>query len=381
VCWGSLNGKRILAAAGLDSATVVTVALHIVPEFGVGGVELSAQAATKALPENLPVHFLSSRRAITTPGVSFGPRTYALDARNALHAVARARALDADVLIFSLWKSVLAFALLRLMHPRARFVTFLHSDRPVHVFDAATTWFMIACSDAVWADCAATLRARLRTPSARRKGRVISFVVTPTPRARARNIAPRFVFWGRLSPVKRIDRSLELVAQIARLAPGARFLVIGPDAGAREMLLDKARALGIGEIVAMPGPMSRDDIEQASADATFFLQLSDQEGAAMSLIEAMQLGLIPIVTPVGAMGDYCTNGENGVVFRSTEETTRRVIALLADHSCAAAMGQRARDRWADVRLHHEDKLAAALDLTRKSADARISSAAETIGMS
>ena len=40
------------------------------------------------------------------------------------------------------------------------------------------------------------------------------------------------------------------------------------------------------------------------ANASFYLQTSKFEGFAMSVVESMMMGLVPVVTPVGEIGRY-----------------------------------------------------------------------------
>ncbi len=62
------------------------------------------------------------------------------------------------------------------------------------------------------------------------------------------------------------------------------------------------------EIRDWVGPAERDEL---LARATFFLLPSYDEGLPMALLEAMAAGLVPVVTPVGAIADVVTSGANG----------------------------------------------------------------------
>ena len=59
--------------------------------------------------------------------------------------------------------------------------------------------------------------------------------------------------------------------------------------------------------------ISENIVKHYAKKCSFFLQLSFYEGFAMSVIEAMQLGLVPVVTNVGEISNYCIDNFNGVI--------------------------------------------------------------------
>lgn len=77
----------------------------------------------------------------------------------------------------------------------------------------------------------------------------------------------------------------------------------------------------------------------------------------MSVLEAMQLGLVPVVTPVGEITRYCRDGENGILIGDDAVTVERVGRLLADHQQYRMMANRAWSTWQDQSLYREDVIA------------------------
>jgi glycosyltransferase involved in cell wall biosynthesis len=333
----------------------VTALLHILPEDGIGGAEIAARAAAAAAPDKITVAALG--------GPPPSANVVALGRGHPLSPVAAWRAgrlaRDYPVAVFSLWKSTLAMLASALLAPRTRRVLFLHSDRRTHLPDILATWLGGWMADEIWGDCQRTLDGvgRLKRPGV--PGRAISFVLgrlAPTRRTQPR---PRFIFWGRLNSLKRIDRAIDLFAAIARTRPDARFLLIGPDADSEAALRAQVTTLGLDDKVVFAGARSLGEIAALSADYDIFLQLSEQEGAAMSLIEAMQLGLVPVVTPVGEMGHYVTPLETGVIYQTLEQAAAEIERILDDPALFARISAGAVDHWADRRLYHEDVAAAA----------------------
>ena len=119
----------------------------------------------------------------------------------------------------------------------------------------------------------------------------------------------------------------------------------------------------LGNKVVFAGPMTMPEISAATAEASFFLQLSKQEGMAMSVVEAMQLGLVPVVTPVGAIKEYCRDEENALLFSGIEDTQSRIERVLADARQFQRMSRLATAQWADAPLYQDDLLIAARDVS------------------
>ena len=332
--------------------------LHILPRDGVGGAEIAARQAAEAAPGEVTVAALAGD--IVGPA---RPNRFSLGGLGPFDPVAAIRAgllaMDRPVAVFSLWKSVLAMLAAALLSPRTRRVLFLHSDRRVHLADRLATWLQARLAHEVWADCQRSLEGLGPLMPRGKPTRVVSFRtgrLEAQPRGAPR---PRFIFWGRLTPLKRIDRALALFARIAAGRDDARFLIIGPDDGSETALRAEAERLGVASRVTFAGSKSLDEIVALAADFDFFIQLSEQEGAAMSLIEAMQLGLVPVVTPVGEMGQYVRPMETGVLYRDLDQAAAEVARILGDAPLFHRIGAAAVDHWRGARLYHEDLLAGA----------------------
>jgi glycosyltransferase involved in cell wall biosynthesis len=78
----------------------------------------------------------------------------------------------------------------------------------------------------------------------------------------------------------------------------------------------------------------------------------------------MQLGLVPVVTPVGEVQRYCRDGENAVLVdvNNLDVAADRIVALLGDEKAYARMSKAAHDEWQDCTPYAEDICAAALEL-------------------
>ena len=342
------------------------LALHIVPFDGIGGVEVAARTTPDAALAEFrfqKLYLLEVRRTAsgvlsegTNPSqrVLDHPRVYWL-------ALQRLRCLQPRLVIASLWRSCAVAVALKLLRPSTKLVTFLHLVTDVHVPDKLLNRLAMWLSTEIWADSRATLDARV-PQRLRARTRVISFLVErqalPTPRAPS----PRFVFWGRLHPQKDLSRALRLFALIRAQRTDAEFLVIGPDGGERGGLEKQAVTLGLGDAVRFAGGMDRAAIFALAKEFSFYLQTSQVEGMAMSVIEAMQLGLVPVVTPVGEIGRYCRDRENAVLVSDDEAAAQRALTLIEDADAFRRMASAAVQTWQEKRLYREDVMDACRQL-------------------
>jgi glycosyltransferase involved in cell wall biosynthesis len=350
-----------------DTAPQVTVA-HIVPYDGIGGVEVAASSLSAGGHPGpggglrLVKLFLSARgtAAETEADVWTGPHASEWAPGNYLGAVAELRRRRPGLVIVSLWRSCIVALLAKALMPRLRLVAFLHLAEAVHLPDRLLNRLVMELAAEIWADSDSTLERRVPR-RLRHKGRAISFLTERLERATRGPVAPHFIFWGRLHPQKGLGRALDIFAALAAARPDARFTIIGPDMGSEAALRARVRSLGVAGRVDFTGPMARDEIFARAADHHFYLQPSLAEGMAMSVVEAMQLGLIPVVAPVGEIPRYCRDGGNAL-FVTPDMAPARVAAgvatLLDTPARAEAMARAAHETWETRPLYRDDVLAA-----------------------
>ena len=89
---------------------------------------------------------------------------------------------------------------------------------------------------------------------------MISFLLESRSLPEISEPTPEFIFWGRLSPQKGLERALKIFSEILPLAPDAHFKIIGPNGGVENDLKARAKQLGIAESVSFTGAKSQDDI-------------------------------------------------------------------------------------------------------------------------
>lgn len=335
------------------------------PYYAIGGVELAAEVGPRYGGGILRTHFLArppEAKPAQTEWVSVAPYERPLSLGSTISAVREVRRQNPDVIVFSLWRSFFAFAAVRLLFPRKFVVTFLHNTKNNHRVNAFVTRLMVMFSDALFADSAATAVSRR---AAGKRARPISMVLYGSSEESdqlQRPAAPLFVSWCRLNRQKRIHLALEFIAELKKRRPDVRYSIIGPDGGSLEFLQSETKRLGLTGEVEFVGAKDRAYIEEAAARSVFFLQLSSFEGQSLAVTEAMQLGLVPVVTAVGAIADYCDDGINAVYYSGTTETAERVDRLLDQPEKVRELAAAARSQFVSTKSYSQDMIEAVREL-------------------
>lgn len=324
--------------------------VHLVPYDGVGGVETAVRSLPEGKHGDIEFYkcFLAQRNGDRDGDFCYhGPRISENHPLNYLSAAKYLWRLKPELIICSLWRSCIVLMLFKLLRPWTKTVVFLHSPRAVHLVDEVCNRIAMSFATEIWVDSQATLTARAPNGFRGRK-RVISFVTTqePTPRPEGRDVAPTFIFWGRLHKQKGLDRALRLFAGLSAKLTDARYTIIGPDGGDEQRLKALCRTLQIEHRVHFAGQRNMEEIRAFATGQAFYLQTSEVEGMAMAVVEAMQFGLLPIVAPAGEIAHYCRDGHNSIIIGNDDATAiSRIVNLVQDQEAFSRLSNAASEQW------------------------------------
>ncbi|WPD24058.1 MAG: glycosyltransferase [Candidatus Electrothrix scaldis] len=138
---------------------------------------------------------------------------------------------------------------------------------------------------------------------------------------------PLIGVFGRISPEKGQKYFLAAAAQVLKIFPAARFILVG-DGFQGEEMRQYAVELGISDAVIFAG--FRLDVAAFYSALDIFVLPSLLEGTPMALLEAMSTQLPVIASEVGGVGRIIRNKENGLLVppAAAEELAFAMLRLL-----------------------------------------------------
>jgi glycosyltransferase involved in cell wall biosynthesis len=157
---------------------------------------------------------------------------------------------------------------------------------------------------------------------------------------------PGLVFANRgLEPIYRPERVIEVFAAMAAADP-ARRLVVAHDGSRRSAMQARARALGLADRVQFVGRLDADAQAGWYGRAQWYLSLPASDSVAVSVLEAMAHGCIPLLSDLPANRELVRHGDNGLVLADGAVPAESELAALRQRADAIAADNRA---W--VRQH------------------------------
>ena len=270
-----------------------------------------------------------------------------------------------DIVLTSLWKSNLLALIYKILNNNTKLILFFHATKNIHLIDSLITNLSAIFAYEIWADSNTTMLERISNLhffnlyqalfTSNKKKRVISFLkesIIPLPEKLCKT---SFIYWGRLCPNKNIDKAIKLFSKIHELDSNSTFIIIGPDNGAKELLLSIIKNMDLVDNVFIYDFMKFSEIKKYANKASFFLQLSSYEGMAMSVSESMQLGLIPIVTNVGEIKKYCKNFFNSLIYEKDEEKViKNIFQLIYSEGFYKKIRENSINTWSNSSTYKKD---------------------------
>ena len=141
-----------------------------------------------------------------------------------------------------------------------------------------------------------------------------------------------FLFLGRLSRNKRIDRLIDAFAAYSKHNPSAKLLIAGEDwEGIQPTLEDRVRSTHAEGKILFLGRVKEDQRRSLLSESSIFVSASEYEGFGISAIEAMAYGCIPCLNTIPSFSSF-VNAKRGflVDYSSTPnvvETWKKIEAL------------------------------------------------------
>jgi glycosyltransferase involved in cell wall biosynthesis len=173
---------------------------------------------------------------------------------------------------------------------------------------------------------------------------------TPEPELRARlglGSGPIVLAVSALLAHKNVGALVEALPEIRRAVPEATVVVPANPTPLGDELVARARALGVGEALVLPGWVNPADLEGLYAAAACFVFPSLREGFGLPVLEAMRRGVPVACTNASAVPEVA--GDAALLFdpRRPGELAGAVTRLLGDRALAEDLAARGRARAAE----------------------------------
>lgn len=329
--------------------------IHMIPKDGLGGAEQAARSLDPSPDLNIETVFicgdlLSDKKHIKVLGKKVKLNSFGFYYSGFRYLLEK----KPDVLICSLWRTsfigVFYFILMKvLLKKDFKLVLFLHSSKFSHFLDKAITKCAAFFASEIWCDSHATEVAFFTDKHKHKneKVKIISFFVRIDKQENIQNTnkVNNFVFWGRIAKAKRLDRSITFFGEILHKCPESLFYIYGPDGGELKYLESLVKELGLSHNVLFMGEKMPDFYPEEAFRSKFFINTSSHEGMAIAVVEAMQLALVPVITPVGEIANYCIDNFNSIYFN--DKTADKLMELMKDNDLYSKISGNAREYWAN----------------------------------
>lgn len=265
-----------------------------------------------------------------------------------------------DVMISSLWRASLVGTIAKKLNSKIFFISFIHSSGFAHKLDRFFSTLAMHNADKVLVDSRATADfVRIHCPN-RANINVISFCTTPSP-IKKRNAdlsldSIRFLFLGRLHQVKNLDLTIETIRYLRSRGFNVYLDIYGKDDGEKEKLTASIQQLHLEEYIHLKGEIYSSEKLKIFSQYHFLIQLSKREGMAMSVAEAMQNGLVCVVTPVGEIPNYASDMQTAIFIDNSnkeqwQRSAEKIESVIQDHSKYTQISDACYDHFRDVKTY------------------------------
>lgn len=267
-----------------------------------------------------------------------------------------------DVMICSLWRASLLGVIAKKLRPKLRFVSFIHNTAFFHRLDLLFSQAAIRNADSIFTDSRATADfvARRFMPSV--PVEVISFFTSHSPDFKAapplNNQDVRFMFLGRINAVKNLPLAVDTIQYLADRGYNASLDIYGRNDGMLETVTEYIRANQLQSRARFLGEVNGSQKLELFRNYNFLIQLSTNEGMAMSVAEAMQNGLVCFVTPVGEIPNYAADMKTAIFadISTTEalgNSLKKLESVIADPELYARISSDSYEGFKTVGTYSE----------------------------
>lgn len=317
--------------------------VYIIQSLGIGGVEVALLSAIPALNSHFDFRLVCLHKinkdliGHLTLEEQSKIITFETIGINYLHAIDFILKYKPDIIISSLWKTVFPCAVAKLLNKQIYYFQFVHSSVFFHQLDRMFLRWGLNIADAVLCDSESAKSFIKKELKKSKPIEIVSFLRLNTPLdiPSKENVQTKALFVGRIHPVKRIDRLLLLIERLKQNGLNFTVDIYGRDDGSLYEINKLIKEKKLQNNVYVKGEIAIDKVENLFGYYDYYFQTSEAEGMAMSVVEAMQHGLVCVLTPVGEIKNYAQQDENAILIEDSfeqhlDQTIKRIAKTLED---------------------------------------------------
>jgi len=325
--------------------------VYIIPSLEVGGAEVAVISAVSALNENFNFKLICLGRC--NPNLvgnlsESEKKNIVVFKRfffNYFQALFYVLKFKPNIVVTSLWKAVPIGVLAKLIKPKTKHIEFIHNTVYFHFFDKYFTKLALKRADVVFCD-SVSAKKFIEKQGVKKPIEIISFLRFQSSEQRMvkQSISLKALFIGRFHEQKRIDRLVVLVRKLKDAGLNFEVDLFGRDDGTIELVKALIKKNQLEKNIFLKGEIASNKVQDLFSSYDFYFQTSEVEGMAMSVVEAMQHGLICVLTNVGEIRNYAKNEENAVIINddfNLEATIDQLSKIANDISLANKISENA----------------------------------------
>jgi glycosyltransferase involved in cell wall biosynthesis len=306
--------------------------LHLLPTNKIGGVEVAAISSVNFLARSYDFRL---GYVFDYENKSILHKTFSL-----IKTLINLLNNPPEIIITSLWLPVVIALPLKVIYRKEIiWIHFVHNTVFFHFFDRIFNRLGLAHCNYIFTDSNSTkLFVKRMTDS---PNFVISFLLnrklfkSSVNEIRSSNIS--FVFLGRVAKQKNLELAFIVISKLKNEGYNVKFDIYGPLEMNKEELDIIIKNLKICDNVFFKGSVPQNEVEELFKLYDFYLQTSHVEGMALSVVQAMQNGLVCLVTPCGEIVNYSEDMVSAVHLLASndnalKEFVEKIISLINDQN-------------------------------------------------
>jgi len=134
-----------------------------------------------------------------------------------------------------------------------------------------------------------------------------------------------------LEPIYDVETLIRAIPLVLKEIPDVKFIIAGKGSE-EEKLKNLAKELKVSESIRFVGWINHEILPDYLRIGDVYVSTSVSDSTSVSLLEAMAVGLVPVVTDVGENRKILKNGENGFLIpvKNSKILAEKIIFLLKD---------------------------------------------------